>query len=155
MFLGADRVLFKRAGALRKKQTFSEDLLWNYLRTKPFGFKFRQQHPISSYILDFYCHSLKLAIEVDGSIHELKEVKENDAERQGQLEREGTFFLRISNDQIRLQLEDVIRQIERYFKRENRKKKSLFDLTSPFRGTGGLILPKSHLRPSTTSSPNE
>jgi very-short-patch-repair endonuclease len=67
MFSGADSFLFERASKLRKQQTFAEEILWNYLRTKPFGFKFRRQHAFSIYILDFYCHSLKLAIEVDGS----------------------------------------------------------------------------------------
>jgi very-short-patch-repair endonuclease len=67
MFLGADNFLFERASKLRKQQTLAEEILWNYLRTKPFGHKFRRQHPFSIYILDFYCHSLKLAIEVDGS----------------------------------------------------------------------------------------
>ena len=72
MFGGAEQLLFKRASELRKQQTFAEEILWNYLRTKPFGFKFRRQHPFSCYILDFYCHSLRLVIEVDGSVHQVK-----------------------------------------------------------------------------------
>ncbi|MBO9682401.1 MAG: DUF559 domain-containing protein [Flavisolibacter sp.] len=67
-------------------------MLWNYLRTKPFGFKFRRQHPFSIYILDFYCHQLKLVIEVDGSIHNVAEVKQNDEIRQQQLEKETSLF---------------------------------------------------------------
>src|SRR3982751_4136436 len=94
LFLGADKQLFENASRLRKQQTFSEEILWNYLRTKPFGLKFRRQHPFSSYILDFYCHQLKLAIEVDGSIHDLEEIKRNDELRQRQLEKEGLTFLR-------------------------------------------------------------
>jgi cyclase len=77
MFSGAENLLFKRASELRKQQPFAEEILWNYLRTKPLGFKFRRQHPFSIYIVDFYCHQLKLAIEVDGSIHEVEEVKKN------------------------------------------------------------------------------
>jgi len=45
------------------------------LKTKPFGFKVRRQHPFSNYILDFYYHALNLVIEVDGTIHQLQEVK--------------------------------------------------------------------------------
>jgi cyclase len=116
MFSGAEKLLFERASKLRKQQTFAEEILWNYLRTKPFGFKFRRQHLFSSYILDFYCHLLKLAIEVDGSIHDLKEVKQNDRLRQKQLEQEGLTFLRYSNDKIRLKPEEVIQQIETYLK---------------------------------------
>jgi imidazole glycerol-phosphate synthase subunit HisF len=112
MFAGAGKLLFERAAELRKRQTFAEELLWNYLRTKPFGFKFRRQHPYSNYILHFYCHSLKLVIEADGSIHEKKEVKQNDAERQKQLEESGLTFLRFTNNEIKLQPEKVIHQIE-------------------------------------------
>ena len=116
MFSGADNLLFERASELRKQQTFAEEILWNYLRTKPFGFKFRRQHPFSVYILDFYCHQLKLAIEVDGSIHNLDEVKENDEIRQKQLEQEGLTFLRFSNNDIKLKPEDVISKIETLLK---------------------------------------
>jgi cyclase len=75
MFLGADRLIFENAKELRKNLTHSELLLWGYLKQKPFGYKFRRQHPLGIYIADFYCHALKLVIEVDGSIHHLDEVK--------------------------------------------------------------------------------
>jgi cyclase len=116
MFSGADKLLFERAAKLRRQQTSAEEILWNYLRTKPLGFKFRRQHPFSVYILDFYCHELKLAIEVDGSIHNIEEVKENDEIRQKQLEQNCINFLRFSNDEIRLKPEEVIQQIETYLK---------------------------------------
>jgi len=114
MFSGADKLLFQKAGALRRQQTFAEELLWNYLKTKPLGFKFRRQHPFSNYILDFYCHALNLVIEVDGSIHEVEEVKQHDEQRQKQLEAQGLAFLRFTNNEIRLQPEEVIRQIEQH-----------------------------------------
>lgn len=116
MFSGAEKLLFERAARLRGQQTFAEVILWNYLRTKPHGFKIRRQHPFSTYILDFYCHSLKLVIEVDGSIHNIEEVKENDLVRQQQLEKEGLAFLRFSNDEIRLKQEEIIQQIETFLK---------------------------------------
>ena len=114
MFAGAENLLFRRAGELRKQQTFAEELLWNFLRGKPLGLKFRRQHPYSNYILDFYCHSLKLVIEVDGSIHEKEEVKQNDIERQKQLEQQGLTVLRFTNNEIKLQPEKVIKKIETY-----------------------------------------
>jgi len=116
MFSGAEKLLFEKASELRRNQTFAEELLWNYLRTKPHGFKFRRQHPFYCYILDFYCHSLKLAIEVDGSIHDLEEVKEKDQIRQQQLEREGLTFLRFSNNEVKLKSEEAIQQIETFLK---------------------------------------
>ena len=123
MFSGADTLLFERASTLRKQQTFAEELLWNYFRTKPFGFKFRRQHPFSCYILDFYCHSLKLVIEFDGSIHEVEEVKENDERRQKQLEQEGLSFMRFTNNEIKLQAEEVIQKIKTYLKEKIENKK--------------------------------
>jgi cyclase len=86
MHAGAIKPVYQRARELRNNTTYAEIILWGYLKTKPFGYKFRRQHPYSIYILDFYCHSLKLVIEVDGSIHNLAEVKENDIIRQKLLE---------------------------------------------------------------------
>ena len=116
MFAGAEDHLFEKAKMLRKKQTFAEEQLWNYLRTRPFGLKFRRQHPYSIYILDFYCHSLKLVLEVDGSIHNLDEVKQNDVIRQKLLEDSGLVFLRFTNDEIRLTPELVIKRLEAFLK---------------------------------------
>ena len=112
--------LFEKASSLRKQQTFAEEILWNYLRTKPFGFKFRRQHPFSCYILDFYCHALKLVIEVDGSIHDTEEVKQNDLIRQKQMEQEGLVFLRFSNEELRLKPEEAIQQVEIFLKEKHK-----------------------------------
>jgi len=72
MFAGADETLFKRAAELKCHLTHTEEILWNYLRTKPLGFKFRRQHSFLNYILDFYCHQLKLVIEIDGTFTKKK-----------------------------------------------------------------------------------
>ncbi len=68
-------------GCIKEQENYAivkhaESILGGYLKTKPFGLKFRRQHPYSVYILDFYCHKLKLVIEVDGSIHYIDTVKE-------------------------------------------------------------------------------
>ena len=81
MHRGAIKPLYQMARELRNNATHAETLLWGYLKTKPLGYKFRRQHPYSVYILDFYCHSLKLVFEVDGSVHDLPEVKINDEQR--------------------------------------------------------------------------
>ena len=96
---GTLKPLFQMAREHRNNSTPAEEILWNYLKTKPFGIKFRRQHPYSIYILDFYCHSLKLVIEVDGSIHNLKEIKNNDIERQRLLEKDGLRVVRFTNDE--------------------------------------------------------
>jgi phosphoribosylformimino-5-aminoimidazole carboxamide ribotide isomerase len=112
MFYNAHPLIFKRAEELRNNQTESEELLWNYLRQNQLGLKFRRQHPASFYVLDFYAHSIKLAIEIDGNIHSLEEVKENDSIRQKHLEELGIHFLRFTNVQIKENLEEVIHSIK-------------------------------------------
>lgn len=104
---GAQKPLFQRARELRNKSTHAEEVLWGYLKTKPFGIKFRRQHPYSVFILDFYCHSLKLVIEADGSIHNLEEVEKNDIERQQLLKQDGLKVIRFSNEEILNSLEKV------------------------------------------------
>lgn len=114
MFLGARKGTFKKAAELRAKMTPAENKLWQYLRTKPHGHKFRRQHPISKYIVDFYFHSLQLIVEVDGGIHNSKAVKENDIVRQEYLESEGLKFLRITNDDLENGYSEVIQLIEQF-----------------------------------------
>lgn len=103
--------MFQMAREHRNKSTHAEEILWNYLKTKPLGIKFRRQHPFFIYILDFYCHSLKLVIEVDGSIHNLDEVKKNDIVRQRHLETEGLTVIRFVNDEIIQSCEKVIERL--------------------------------------------
>jgi cyclase len=116
---GAVKSLFQRARELRNNSTHAEDILWTYLKTKPLGYKFRRQHPYSIYILDFYCHPLKLAIEIDGNIHAVEEVKSNDIVRQKLLEEDGLKVLRFTNEEVFKQLEIVIKEIEKYI--QNKK----------------------------------
>lgn len=108
MFYKAHPLIFKRAEELRNNPTDTEEILWNYLRQSQLGIKFRRQHPASSYVLDFYAHQLKLAIEIDGSVHSLEDVKKNDAERQACLEKLGIKFLRFTNTQVKFELDKVI-----------------------------------------------
>src|SRR5688572_25602055 len=94
MFAGALPQVFENAKALRKNMTDAEKLLWYHLRQKPNGYKFRRQHPIWMYIADFYCHAKKLVIEIDGSIHSLEPVKENDFYRENILKKSDLIVLR-------------------------------------------------------------
>ncbi|OIR12201.1 hypothetical protein GALL_64530 [mine drainage metagenome] len=112
MHKGALNVLYQRARELRNNSTVAEDILWGYLKTKPHGYKFRRQHPYAIYILDFYCHSLKLVIEVDGNIHNEIEVKNNDEIRQKHLEQDMLHVIRFTNEEILNDLALVIKKIE-------------------------------------------
>lgn len=113
MFAGTDEPLFKRAAELRGHLTHTEEILWRYLRTKPLGFKFRRQHPFLNYILDFYCHQLKLVIEVNGTHHQKEEVKRNDEAREGHFKDHGLSILPFTNEQLRTNPEEVICQLEK------------------------------------------
>lgn len=114
MFLGAVKRTFQQAEQLRNNMTVAEKTLWNYLKTKPMGLKFRRQHPISKYIVDFYCHALKLVIEVDGGIHNITSSLENDKVRQEYLEAEGLVFLRVTNEEIERDFASVVTKIENF-----------------------------------------
>jgi cyclase len=114
MFLGADKGTFRKAEELRNNMTEAEIKLWEFLKERPLGHKFRRQYPISYYIADFYCHSLKLVIEVDGNIHLDSEIGANDIERQKNLEAQEIKFLRFTNDDVENNFNDVINKIEQY-----------------------------------------
>ena len=101
MFFGAKAELFTLALQLRKNPTEAERAMWKILRMfRQSGFPFRRQHPIEFYIADFYCHKLKLVIEVDVEIHTENEIQSHDEGRTGELDRFGIKVLRFTNDQI-------------------------------------------------------
>ena len=76
--------------------------MWSWLRDRRFGnYKFRRQHPVGDYILDFYCAELKFAIELDGAGHEVDCIAERDKRRTRYLEKQGIFVVRIENNQMR------------------------------------------------------
>jgi len=104
-------VLKPRIRELRRDATPAEQRLWSALRGKRLGVKFRRQHPISRYVVDFYCVEAALAIEVDGSIHEGR--KEEDATRQAYLEENRVKFLRFTNDDVLNRLSYVIDTVQR------------------------------------------
>ncbi len=101
MHLNADPKLFQYARLNRDQSTQTEAILWESLQRKQLGgFKFRRQHPIGSYILDFYCHACKLSIELDGGYHSLEAQKEYDRNRSADLEAVGILELRFTNDEV-------------------------------------------------------
>jgi very-short-patch-repair endonuclease len=98
------------AKQLRKNLTPAEQQLWQALRGgKLAGLKFRRQHPVGNFILDFYCAAHKLVVEVDGGIHETQ--IEYDAARTTELESHGYKILRFTNEVVLHQLETVLAEI--------------------------------------------
>jgi very-short-patch-repair endonuclease len=112
MFYGADAVTLRAAGILRKNMTLAELILWKKLKDKKiFKSKFRRQHPVDIFIVDFYCHEYKLAIEIDGEIHNKEETKEYDLGRTAELEKHDIRVLRFTNDQVIFNLDYVVTRI--------------------------------------------
>ena len=100
------------ARRLRKRQTDAEQVLWEKLRDRrPGGLKFRRQHPVAgtTYIADFCCYQVSLLIELDGGIHK-GQVKE-DRNRQVELEEQGFHVLRVTNERVLEELDEVLLEI--------------------------------------------
>lgn len=113
-FYDADSDTLAFARELRKNMTAAEKELWMCLRNKGFcGYTFRRQHAIKFYIADFYCHQLKLVIEVDGSVHEDAEVKEHDQNRDAELRNLGLMVIRFTNREVTEDMEYVLQTISR------------------------------------------
>ncbi len=97
----------------RKEPTPAEQHLWERLRGKRIdGFKFRRQHAIDRFIVDFYCREAKLIIEVDGPIHAY--TAEQDSIRTEILEGLGFRMIRFSNDEVLTTTDRVIAEIQKY-----------------------------------------
>lgn len=96
---------------LRANATLPERLLWNELKHRSFGYKFRRQHSVGRYILDFYCPVLKLAIEVDGAHHYEPEQFQYDLVRTAYLESLGLTVVRYSATEVLNNLDGVVEGI--------------------------------------------
>lgn len=119
----SDRI--RKARELRNNMTLAEILLWSELRSKKVeGYKFRRQQPIFDYITDFYCHELKLIIEVDGEIHSLSEQAEKDKKRDRILKINGFNILHLSNYEIEGDLYGSVKKIKSFISK----------ILSPFHG---------------------
>jgi very-short-patch-repair endonuclease len=113
MWKGAPPQIFYNAKKLRENPTEAEELLWLALKNNQVNdFKFRRQHPISIYIADFYCHKLKLVIEIDGEYHLSEEQQVLDKERTTTIEFNGVKVIRFTNEEVLLKLPEVINKIK-------------------------------------------
>jgi very-short-patch-repair endonuclease len=112
--LGNNRSL-NLAKSFRQRQTDAENLLWNQLRDRKLnGVKFRRQHCIGKYIVDFACLKNKLIVEIDGGQHNSPIKKADDEQRTAWLEAEGYNVLRYWNNDVQENLEGVIENISDY-----------------------------------------
>ena len=101
----------RRARRLRRNMSLPEVLLWQELRKRPNGLKFRRQQAATEYVTDFYCHSANLAIEIDGEAHSRGNAPEWDASRDEKLARQQVRTLRIPAHEVLDNLEGVVQAI--------------------------------------------
>lgn len=108
-----DEALKERRQWLRRKATYSEKVLWQDLRNRKLcGAKFYRQFSIGSFIFDFYCPELSLAIELDGISHASKFVKEKDQKKTSFLEQNNITLLRFSDEELLKNYGNSLKQIE-------------------------------------------
>ena len=127
MFYGASPNTFDKARLLRNNITEAEKIMWEKLKDRNvFKARFRRQHPIGIFIVDFYCNEYKLAVEIDGEIHLKNEVIEYDDGRTHDIEKFGIKILRFTNNEVYTDLNKVLEEIL----------KCIADLEPPLGGRG-------------------
>lgn len=109
MFYKATPSTFENAKYLRENMTYEENLLWEKLKKKQLGVRFKAQHPIENFIVDFYCHKAKLVVEIDGKIHDFQ--KEYDLGREAELMKYDIKIIRFTNKEITHNIDLVINKI--------------------------------------------
>jgi len=109
------------ARQLRNNSTLSEVLFWKNIKSRSYGYEFHRQVPVSDFIVDFFCHELNLAIEIDGNTHD--DNYDHDEHRQKKLESQGIKFIRFRDYDVKRNINDVLRAVEfkiREIENENR-----------------------------------
>ena len=102
----------QRRQELRSRMPKAEVIVWRALRGSALGAKFRRQHSVGKYVLDFYCPEKHLAIEIDGDSHFEDGAVEYDKDRQMQIESLGLQFLRFTNEAVYTDINSVIERIQ-------------------------------------------
>ncbi len=128
----------------RNNPTQAESILWECIKSKKLdNYKFRRQHIIGKYITDFVCLKKRLIIEVDGLIHQLPDIKENDEARQSWLESQGFKVIRFTNNEVIGDTENIISKIETTLKNQkdyNEVESAVEVPPSGVRGRGKILL---------------
>ncbi|HYM93362.1 MAG TPA: endonuclease domain-containing protein [Chitinophagaceae bacterium] len=117
---GATGKLYEYGKDLRQTSTKAEEVLWQHLRNKKLnGLKFRRQHPLDNFIADFYCNEKKLVIELDGGIHDEKEIRQYDEARTYDLKEFDITVIRFRNEEVLNDIKYVIEKIKRISESRN------------------------------------
>lgn len=111
---GAISKLYQYGRELRQSATKAEKILWEYLRNRNLdGLKFRRQHPIGKFIADFYCHEMKLVVELDGAVHDGKMNVQYDEARTLELKGSGIKVIRFRNSEVENNISFVLNEIRK------------------------------------------
>ena len=129
----------ERASQLRQDDTWAEKLMWRWLRDRRFsGYKFRRQHPLGIYYLDFFCEEAELNIELDGSQHGFPDQRKHDLEREKFLQSLGIKTLRFWNSRLRRDAKVVRDAI--FNELQTRAPHPLPEYTKPLKPQGGKLV---------------
>ncbi|HMQ00994.1 MAG TPA: endonuclease domain-containing protein [Cyclobacteriaceae bacterium] len=121
MFYGASPEIFRKAVMLRSNETEAEKKLWSLLRNNQLdGFRFRRQHPISTFVADFYCHKLRLVVEVDEKYHLGDQQQEKDIYRNDYMLQLGITVIRFSDAEVLTNIDSVINVIKDYIQQKSK-----------------------------------
>jgi very-short-patch-repair endonuclease len=119
MWKDASGIVFSNAKKLRENPTQAEEAMWLSLNNNQLdGYKFRRQHPLLNYVADFYCHQLKLVIEIDGEYHQTVEQKKLDNERTENIEFQGLKLIRFTNEEVISDIFAVLDKVKEFIKIE-------------------------------------
>jgi very-short-patch-repair endonuclease len=124
-------ILLQHAREMRHPQTPAEATIWKHLRNRNLGFKFRRQHPILRFIIDFYCAELKLCVEIDGDTHVEADQQEYDAARTEYLEMLECKVIRFTNEDVRYHIQPVVQAIRETCDELQAKKRAGMTRPSP------------------------
>ncbi len=114
MFYNAKPHIVDKVKTLRLNMTDAEKMLWERLKKKQIpGLHFRAQHPIDIFIADFYCHKIKLVIEIDGGMHKAADRNLYDIGQTNEMEEYGIKVIRFTNEEIFSSLDEVEKEIKR------------------------------------------
>lgn len=99
---------------LRNNLNSAESILWSYLKRSQLGKKFRRQHSIDNFVLDFYCPEARLAIELDGASHDTKQAQIRDNQRTNFINQHRIKIIRFLNKDVYINLEEVLMEIRKH-----------------------------------------
>ncbi|MEZ5695610.1 MAG: DUF559 domain-containing protein [Sphingomonadaceae bacterium] len=105
---------YPKARQLRREMSLPQALLWRELRGNPAGIRFRRQHPVGPYVIDFYCAQVKCGFEIDGIAHDMGDRPDRDGRRDAFLSEQGIRIVRIAASEVLADVQGVAESMVRH-----------------------------------------